>query len=400
MPQSNYLLLVLVLGSLTALPAISVDTALPAFPEMADSLGADAGSIQLTLSAYIFGAAFGQLLLAPLSDRFGRRPLLFAGLAIFVTAGLGCCFATSAETLMVLRFLQGTSTFAGRIIPRAIARDIYDREEAARLISYMMVIGGLGPIIAPLAGAYLSAVFGWQAVFGFMVAYGVIVFILAGIFLKETLPSERRLKLNPVSMTVNMLTLVKSRVFVSYGICVFLIMGALMAFLTSTSSIVVLFLKGSPQEFAWASAGVMAVYSVFSFVSGRLVVRLGLDNLIGIGSVVGAVSGICLLGLALAGIDTLWAIMVPMLGVMISLSFVLPTATAGAMSPFGNMAGSAMANLGFLQTCVSASVSAIVGLAFDGTQMPMVVAIAVMCVALLFAYLMLIRPLQKAGSQS
>ena len=142
----------------------------------------------------------------------------------------------------------------------------------------------------------------------------------------------------------------------------------------------------------------MAVYSVFSFISGRLVVRLGLDNLIGIGSVVGAISGVFMLGLALAGINTLWAIMAPMLGVMISLSFMLPTATAGAMSPFGDMAGSAMANLGFIQTCVSASISAIVGLAFDGTQIPMVVAIAVMCVALLLAYVMLIRPLQAANA--
>jgi len=393
MPPSSYLVMVLLLGSLSAMPAFSIDTFLPAMPAMANDLSIEAGTVQLTLAAYIFGAAAGQLLLAPLSDRIGRRPALFAGLALYIAAGLGCCFATSPEMLAVLRFIQGSSTFSGRILPRAMARDMYDREDAARLISYMMVFAGLAPIIAPLAGAYISVSFGWRAVFFFMVVYGAMVFLLTAIFLKETLPVERRIRINPKSMAANFTLLVQSRSFLSYGLCVFLVMGALMAFLTSTSSIALLFLGKTPYEFAIASSSVMIGYIASSFVAGRIVGRLGLERLIGLGSIIGAVSGIAMLVLALAGMDTLWAIMVPMLGIVMALAFVVPSATAGAISPFGYMAGSAMANFGFLQTCFSAIVSTIVGIFFDGTQIPMVVTIAIMCTGLFFAYFFLVRPL-------
>jgi DHA1 family bicyclomycin/chloramphenicol resistance-like MFS transporter len=383
----------LLLGSLSAMPAISIDTFLPAMPAMASDLAIDAGSVQLTLAAYIYGAAAGQLVLAPLSDRFGRRPALFAGLVLYIIAGLGCCFANSLEMLAALRFLQGSSTFTGRILPRAMARDMYDREDAARLISYMMVFGGLAPILAPLAGAYFSVTFGWRAVFAFMVVYGATVFLLTAIFLKETLPAERRIKINPKTMAANFALLVRSRSFLGYGSCVFLVMGALMAFLTSTSSIALLFLGKTPYEFAFASSSVMIGYMVASFVAGRIVGRLGLDRLIGLGSFIGAISGIAMLVLALTGMDTLWAIMVPMLGIVVALAFVVPSATAGAISPFGHMAGSAMANFGFLQTCFSSIVSSIVGIFFDGTQIPMVVTISIMCTGLFFAYVFLVGPL-------
>lgn len=393
MPPSSYLVTVLLLGSLSAMPAVSIDTFLPAMPAMAHDLSIDAGTVQLTLAAYIYGAAAGQLLLAPLSDRIGRRPALFAGLVLYIVAGVGCCFATGPEMLAALRFLQGSSTFAGRILPRAMARDMYDREDAARLISYMMVFAGLAPILAPLAGAYISVSFGWRAVFAFMAIYGATIFLLTAIFLKETLPVDRRIRINPMSMAANFTVLVRNRFFLGYGACVFLVMGALMAFLTSTSSIALLFLKKTPYEFALASGCVMIGYMFSSFVAGRIVGRLGLNRLIGLGSIIGAVSGIAMLLLALAGINTLWAIMVPMLGIMVSLAFVIPSATAGAISPFGHMAGSAMANFGFIQTCISAVSASIVGIFFDGTQMPMVITISILCIGLYFAYFFLVRPL-------
>ena len=389
--------MVLLLGSLTSMPAMSIDTFLPAMPAIARDMAVDSSTVQLTLAAYVYGAAFGQLLLAPLSDRVGRRPALFAGLALYLTAGIGCYFANSVEMLGILRFVQGSATFSGRILPRAMARDMFDREDAARMISYMMVFGGLAPILAPLAGAYVFVSFGWRAVFGLMATYGAIIFVLTAFFLKETLPVERRIRINPLSMAANFAVLLRNRPFLSYGSCVFLSMGALMAFLTSTSSIAIQFLGKTPYEFALASSGVMLGYMGCSFIGGRIVGRLGLEGLIGLGCVIGAASGIAMLVLALMDINTLWAIMLPMLGIMISLAFVVPAATAGALSPFGHMAGSAMANFGFLQTCFSAIVASIVGFLFDGTQIPMVITIGILSVGLFFAYVVLVRPLGKIG---
>lgn len=399
MSRSSYLVMVLLLGSLTAMPAMSIDTFLPAMPAIARDMGVDSGTVQLTLAAYVYGAAFGQLLLAPLSDRVGRRPALFAGLTLYLVAGVGCYFANSVEMLGVLRFIQGSATFSGRILPRAMARDMFDREDAARMISYMMVFGGLAPVLAPLAGAYVFVTFGWRAVFALMAIYGTTIFVLTVFFLKETLPVERRIRINPTSMVANFGVLLRNRPFLSYGACVFLSMGALMAFLTSTSSIAIQLLGKTPYEFALASSGVMFGYMACSYIGGRIVGRLGLERLIGLGCVIGALSGIFMLVLAMLDINTLWAIMLPMLGVMISLAFVVPAGTAGALSPFGHMAGTAMANFGFLQTCFSAIVASIVGFLFDGTQMPMVICIFVLSVGLVFAYFFLVRPLGKINSE-
>lgn len=399
MSRSSYVVMVLLLGSLTAMPAMSIDTFLPAMPAIARDLAVESGTVQLTLAAYVFGAAFGQLLLAPLSDRVGRRPALFAGLALYLTAGVGCYFADSVEMLGALRFIQGSATFSGRILPRAMARDMFDREDAARMISYMMVFGGLAPILAPLAGAYVFVTFGWRAVFALIAIYGGTIFVLTVFFLKETLPVERRIRINPVSMVTNFAELLRNRAFLGYGSCVFLSMGALMAFLTSTSSIAIQFLGKTPYEFALASSGVMLGYTGCSFIGGRIVGRMGLERLIGLGCIIGALSGAVMLALALLGINTMGAIMFPMLGVMISLAFVVPSATAGALSPFGHMAGSAMANFGFLQTCFSAIVASMVGILFDGTQLPMVITISILCIGLVFAYFFLVRPLGKISQQ-
>ena len=392
MKQSSYFMMVVLLGSLSAMPPISIDTVLPAVPEMARQLAVDAGAAQQTLAAYVFGAALGQVLLAPLSDRYGRRPLLFAGLAVYIVSAIGCVYTTDVEALVALRFIQGASTYTGRILPRAIARDLYDREDAARLISYMMVFGGAAPVLAPLIGAQLTDAFGWRSTFVFMTGYGIFIFLLTGLLLKETLPAERRIPVNPVSMALNLGRLLNNRAFVGYGLCVLLTMGGLMAFLASASSVVILFLELSPIDFALAHGAVMLGYSLFGYFAGRLVGRLGIDRLVALGAVAGAACGGAMVFLAVAGIDTLWAIMVPMFGYMAAFSFVVPAATAGALSPFGDMAGTAMANLAFFQTCFSALVAFVVGLLFDGTQIPMVMAIGALGVASLIAYLVLIRP--------
>ena len=292
MTRTNYLILVILLGILQAMPPFSIDTSLAAIPAMAGALTTNAGSIQLTLSAYVFGAAIGQLVLSPLSDRYGRKAMMIWGLTAYILAAIGCAYANNVEMLAAMRFIQGSSTFAGRILPRAMARDLYDREEAAKLLSFIAVLSGMAPIIAPLIGASLLETAGWRSIFLFMVGYGIFTLILVILFLKETLPPKRRIRLVPATMTTNFLRVVRNRTFISYGACVFCTMGGLMCFLTSSSSVFILFLKQTPQEYAYAFGGIMIAYSLFSFIAGRLVSRLGIDKLIHAGTLIGCVSGI------------------------------------------------------------------------------------------------------------
>jgi len=399
MTRTNYLILVILLGILQAMPPFSIDTSLAAIPAMAADLITDAGSIQLTLSAYVFGAAAGQLVLSPLSDRYGRKAMMLGGLAAYIIAAIGCAYANSVEMLAAMRFIQGSSTFAGRILPRAMARDLYDREEAAKLLSFMAVFSGMAPIVAPLIGATLLDAYGWRSIFVFMIGYGIVTMILVALFLKESLPPERRIRLVPASMAANFLIVVRNRAFLSYGACIFCIMGGLMCFLTSASSVFIIFLKQTPQEFAFAFGGIMFAYSLFSFIAGRLVSRIGIDGLIHSGSVIGCVSGIAMWGSAIVGYNTMWALIIPMFGYIAALAFILPQATAGALSPFGDMGGSAMSNLGFIQTCIAAIIAGISGLLFDGTQMPMVTIIAVMGIGSLASYYGLVKPLKNPASE-
>ena len=395
MTRTNYLILVILLGILQAMPPFSIDTSLAAIPAMAGALTTNAGSIQLTLSAYVFGAAIGQLVLSPLSDRYGRKAMMIWGLTAYILAAIGCAYTNNVEMLAAMRFIQGSSTFAGRILPRAMARDLYDREEAAKLLSFMAVLSGMAPIIAPLIGATLLETAGWRSIFLFMVGYGIFTLILVILFLKETLPPERRILLVPATMITNFLRVVRNRTFISYGACVFCMMGGLMCFLTSSSSVFILFLKQTPQEYAYAFGGIMIAYSLFSFIAGKLVSRLGIDKLIHTGTLIGCLSGIAMWACAAAGYNTVWAIIIPMFGYIAALSFILPQATAGALSPFGDMAGSAMSNLGFIQTCIAAATAAISGILFNNTQMPMVTIIALFSVGALASYYGLVKPLRN-----
>ena len=395
MTRTNYLILVILLGILQAMPPFSIDTSLAAIPAMAGALTTDAGSIQLTLSAYVFGAAIGQLILSPLSDRYGRKAMMIWGLSAYIVAAIGCAYANNVEMLAAMRFIQGSSTFAGRILPRAMARDLFDREEAAKLLSFMAVLSGMAPIIAPLIGATLLETAGWRSIFVFMVGYGIFTLILVTLFLKETLPPERRIRLVPATMITNFLRVVRNRTFISYGACVFCMMGGLMCFLTSSSSVFILFLKQTPQEYAYAFGGIMIAYSLFSFIAGKLVSRLGIDKLIHTGTLIGCLSGIAMWACAAAGYNTVWAITIPMFGYIAALSFILPQATAGALSPFGDMAGSAMSNLGSIQTCIAAATAAISGILFNNTQMPMVTIIAIFSVGSLASYYGLVKPLRN-----
>ena len=266
MSRLQYFLLVILLGSLTALPPYSVDTSLAAMPAMADGLNTSNATIQYALSIYFLGAAAGQVFIGPLSDRFGRRPILYCGLVVFIIAALGAAFSNSVGVLTGFRFVQGMAVAAARVLPRAMARDLYDREDAARLLSYMTVIGGSAPIIAPLVGGHFTVWFGWRSVFLFMAAYAAVAFMLTLPFLKETLPPERRTSLEPRRIARTAWTILRTRAFVAYMLCSISVAAALYAFLIASAPVLIRFLGETPQQFGFDFALVMVAYAATSFI--------------------------------------------------------------------------------------------------------------------------------------
>lgn len=395
MSRTQYFILVVLLGALTALPPYSIDTSLAAMPGMADGLGTTSAAIQFTLSAYIVGSTLGQAVVGPLSDRYGRCPVLYAGLAVYIVTAVGCASATSVEMLTAFRFVQGACVATARILPRAMARDLYDREDAARLLSYMTVIGGTAPIIAPLVGGHFTVWFGWRSVFMFMAAYAAVAFLVILPFLRETLPRAQRTPLDPARLANIARFMLSDQAFRAYAACLMFAAGGLYAFLTGSAPALIRFLGETPQQFGFDFATIMLGYIAFSFLGGRLVNRFGIDNLLGAGVIMAALGGVAMAGLAWAGVAAVWAIVVPMIAFMAAFALILPQATAGAMSPFPDSAGMASSLLGVLQAGAGAVVSAALGLLDDGTQLPMTTAIALMGIGAVFSYFLMVRRLPR-----
>ncbi|MHA1108129.1 MAG: multidrug effflux MFS transporter [Alphaproteobacteria bacterium] len=395
MNRLQYLLIALLLGAVLAMPPYSIDTSLPALPAMADAFGVGSGAVQITLSAVMLGSAMGQLIVGPLSDRFGRRPILLLALALFTLAGVGCAFTSDIETLAALRLAMGFSVAGCRVLPRAVVRDLYDREDAARLLSYMMVISGTAPIAGPLIGGYFTVWFGWWAVFAFMAGYSVIVLALIGFFFRETQAARDYTALDPRRLLRNFGLILRNRIFWAYLSCNICITGGLFAFLAGSSLVLIRFLGETPEEYGIDFAAVMVVAMAFNYIGARLVGRLGIDRLLFIGAIMAASSGAAIIALAVAGVDSVAAILVPMAVFMAAYSFVIPQGTAAALSPFPEVAGAASSLLGFVQICVGTATATAVGFLDDGTQMPITIAIGAMGIGLLIVYMCLVRPLAR-----
>ena len=194
MHSSRFFKMALILGLLSAIGLFAIEMHLPALPAIGQSLGAEVTAVQLSLTAFFLSLGVGQLLYGPVSDMLGRKPPLYFGLLVFTVASIGCALATNIETLIVLRFIQGLGAAAGMAIPRAVVRDLHTGNEAARLMSLLMLVFSVSPILAPLAGSAVIAVTGWRGVFWAVILAGVAGLVLIYTMLDETRPASERVE--------------------------------------------------------------------------------------------------------------------------------------------------------------------------------------------------------------
>ena len=272
--------LVIVLGSINAIGPLSIDMYLPAFPEIARDLGSSASQVQLTLTACVAGLALGQLFIGPLSDRLGRRAPLMAAMLTYAVASVLCSLAPSAPVLIALRFLQGLAGAGGIVISRAVVRDLHSGAAAVRLFSSLMLVTGLAPILAPLAGAQLLAFTSWRGIFVVLAVLSALIAVLVALGLGETLPPERRSD-NGVRRTLAIMRgLLRNRWFVGHALAGGLGFGALFAYIAGSPFVLQGIYGVSPQLysvlFAMNGLGLIAG----SQVNARLVGRFGPGKLL------------------------------------------------------------------------------------------------------------------------
>ncbi|MGZ8650521.1 MAG: multidrug effflux MFS transporter, partial [Solirubrobacteraceae bacterium] len=355
--------LVIVLGSINAIGPLSIDMYLPAFPEITRALDTGASQVQLTLTACVAGLALGQLVIGPLSDRFGRRVPLLAAMVTYAVASLLCAAATSVGALIALRFVQGLAGAGGIVISRAVVRDLHSGAAAVRLFSSLMLVTGLAPILAPLAGGQLLAVTSWKGIFLSLSILSALIAVLAAAGLRETLPAERRSTSGLRRTVQTMAGLLRDRSFVGYALAGGLTFGALFAYISGSSFVLQRIYGLSPQlyslTFAMNGLGLIAA----SQINARIVERLGPTRLLRRALVCVVASALTLLVVVSVGGLSVWAVLVPMFVIVSSLPFVLPNSTALALADHAAVAGTASALLGVIQFMVGAIAAPLVGVA-------------------------------------
>ena len=382
-------LLVLVLAAMSAFGPLATDMYLPAFPAIAAGLGADPAAVQKTLASFFAGMAIAQLVFGPLADRFGRRPPLLVGLAIFITGSIGCALTADIGWLTTWRFVQGLGGCAGMVMARAIVRDVSEGPATIRLMSRLMLVVTLAPILAPSLGSLLLDLGGWRAIFWALVAYGVGLAVVVSRILPETLAPERRRRDSLGGILTVYLRLLTSRRFMGLTLSGVLPMAGIFAYIAGSPFVFMELHQVTPAQyglfFGGNALGIMAVAQLNAWLSTRQpperVLLFGLVSM--------ASAGIALAILSPTG--SLLGVAVPLFVYVASIGMVMPVASALAMASQGRTAGSASALIGTLQFTGGAVAGGMVGALYDGTAMPMAGVIAVAGTAGLLSRLFLLR---------
>ena len=366
---------ILLLGAIIALAPMSIDLYLPALPTLQQALGGTAAQGQLTLSVYFLGLAMGQLIYGPVSDRIGRRKPLYFGLALYALAALGCTLATDINSLIALRFLQALGGCAGMVIVRAVVRDLYTPQEMARVLSMLLLVMGVAPILAPLIGSWVFVAFGWQAVFGVLVAYGLACLIMAAKYLPETLarPGEA---LEFMRVLKGYGRLLRHRRFMGYALSGGIAQASLFAYIAVSSFVFIDFYALSPTQY-----GLLFGVNAFGLILGSqinnwMLTRYRAERVLRGALIAYSSFGVVLALVVITGLGGLPGVLIPLWCCIASLGFTFPNSTAAAMAPFGDRAGMAAALLGTLQYGLAAIASGVVASLHDGTALAMALAIA------------------------
>ncbi|MET7688387.1 multidrug effflux MFS transporter [Streptomyces sp. NPDC005483] len=395
------LLVTLLLGGLTATPPLAMDMYLPSLPEVTDSLHAPAATVQLTLTACLLGMALGQLVVGPMSDRWGRRRPLLAGLLVYVLATALCAVAPTVEFLVGFRLAQGLAGAAGIVIARAVVRDLYDGVAMARFFSTLMLIGGVAPVVAPLIGGQILRVTDWRGVFVVLTVIGALLAGLVWARLPETLPATERHTGGVTDALHSMRRLLADLPFTGYMLTGGFAFAALFAYISASPFVVQEIYGASPQTFSLLFGVNSVGLVVVGQINGKVLVgRVGLDRVLGVGllTVTAAAAALLLMTTGVFGEVGLFPVAAGLFVLMSAMGVTLPNAQSLALLRTKHSAGSASALLGTSSFLIGAVASPLVGMAGEDTAVPMaVVQLAAALVALL-CFMAMCRPWNRRAT--
>lgn len=353
--------LILILGSLTALSPFSIDMYLSAFPLMAEYFHTDVTQISLTLSSYFIGLASGQLFYGPLMDRFGRKKPLFAGLFIYILASLGCGFATSIESLIILRFVQAVGGCAASVGAFAMVRDLFEPRESAKILSLLILILGVSPLLAPTVGGYLSIYLGWSSVFWALAIGSSILFFVVFRFLPESHEADKSHVLHPLPILRNYLSIIREPQFYTYAISGALGFSGLFVYLAASPTIFMEIFSVSEQVYGWIFAFIAMGMVGTSQLNVILLKKYNNEQIFAGSLWLLTLTSLIFFICAYFGWYNVYSVVFIMFIYLSCIGLSNPNSASMAMAPFGKKAGSAAAMLGFLQMAIGSLASVMVG---------------------------------------
>lgn len=380
-----------VLASLMAFAGLSTDIYLPAMPQIADGFGVAQGAMEFTITSFLIGLSFGQLLWGPISDKYGRHWPVVSGLVLFVVGTTGCALSGSVSEMVAWRVIQAFGCSASVVLSRTMVRDLYPAPQAAQMMSLLIAVMTISPLIAPSLGAQVLAFFGWRAVFVALDIFGLLA-LLGMLSLGETLPADQRSNRGLGQAFTDYAQILRNRHVMGHALAVGLYYIGMFGYIAGSPSVFIDHFGVSPVTYGLVFAsGVVGIFCM-NLLNSKIVARAGTARLLRVGAALTVVFGVLTALTAVTGLGGVWGVYLPMMAFIAMSGLIMPNALSGAMEGAGRNAGAIAAMCGAIQYGGGIVGSALAGLFADGTAAPLGELILVSALATFAASLLLRKP--------
>ncbi|MDB5200905.1 MAG: Bcr/CflA family efflux transporter [Ferruginibacter sp.] len=371
MHKNNRTLIIILLGLLSAIGPFSIDMYLPGFPAIAEDLHTSVDMVAYSLSSFFVGICVGQMLCGPLLDRFGRKKPLYAGLILYLLASVGCALSNSIEWLIAFRFFQALGGCVGMVAPRAIIRDLFPLNENAKIFSLMILILGVSPIIAPTAGSFIIAHYGWHWVFALLALITALIFIGVIFWLPESKQPDPSFSLKPKPILDSFWTVLKNPQFFTYSLSGAIGSAGLFAYLAGSPYVFMKYFGTTEQQYGGIFALIAAGLITSSQLNNFLLKKYTSEKIVMVVLILQTIIGLLLVAGNMTGLIGMYGSIGLIFLFLSCQGFSFPNSSALSMAPFSKEAGSASALMGALQMGFGAAASALVGLLNAHNAVPM-----------------------------
>ena len=388
--------LILFAGGMLSFAPISTDIFIPAVPGLVSDFDTTVPMVQLTLSLYLLAFGAAQLFYGPLADRFGRKPTILAGIVIYIAGCAACLAAVNIEMLIAARVLQATGAAFGQLLGRAVIRDLHTPQESARVLAYATMIMGATSLFVPTIGALVTVYLGWRLVFALLIVYALVYLALVGLGFRESVPVKAPDAIQPRQMMINYASLLRERNFLGFTLSITCMFGFLFTFLSGSPFVFIEVYEVPTTHFGLIFAAMAGSFTLANALMGRIGARLPHDAVYRIAAFAALASALMGFVLSATGVGTVATQVAAMSALSFAMGFMVPLAFAGALAPHPRIAGTASTLIGFIQGVFAAAMGVLVGVLYDGTDLPMFTLIALLVAGGVGSYLA-IRP-QPAGA--